>query len=32
MISVAPLLVSPSRSTTLGQANFFGRVWTRASS
>src|ERR1700733_13999816 len=25
-ISVAPLLVLPSRSTTLGQANFIGRV------
>ena len=31
-ISVAPLLVAPSRSTTLGQANFIGRVCTRASS
>ena len=30
--SVAPLLVSPSRSTTLGQANFIGSVWIRASS
>ena len=30
--SVAPLLVSPSRSTTLGQANFIGMVWIRASS
>ena len=30
--SVAPLLVGPSRSTTLGQANFIGRVWMRASS
>ena len=30
--SVAPLLVSPSRSTMLGQANFIGRVWMRASS
>ena len=30
--SVAPLLVLPSRSTTLGQANFIGRVWMRASS
>jgi hypothetical protein len=30
--SVAPLLVAPSRSTMLGQANFIGRVWTRASS
>ena len=30
--SVAPLLVSPSRSTMLGQANFIGRVWIRASS
>ena len=30
--SVAPLLVSPSRSTTLGQANFIGQVCTRASS
>ena len=31
-ISVAPLLVSPWRSTTLGQANFIGNVCTRASS
>jgi len=31
-ISVAPLLVEPSRSTTLGQANFIGKVCTRASS
>jgi hypothetical protein len=30
--SVAPLLVEPSRSTRLGQANFIGRVWMRASS
>jgi ABC-type sugar transport system ATPase subunit len=30
--SAAPLLVSPSRSTTLGQANFIGRVCGRASS
>ena len=30
--SVAPLLVSPSRSTTLGQANFIGKFWIRASS
>jgi len=31
-ISLAPLLVAPSRSTTLGQANFIGNVCTRASS
>src|SRR4051794_9250653 len=31
-ISVAPLLLAPSRSTALGQANFIGRVCTRASS
>ena len=31
-LSVAPLLVSPSRITTLGQANFIGKVCTRASS
>ena len=30
--SVAPLLVLPSRRTMLGQANFIGRVWIRASS
>jgi len=30
--STAPLLVGPSRSTTLGQANFIGMVWMRASS
>jgi hypothetical protein len=31
-ISVAPLLVPASRSTTLAQANFVGKVCTRASS